>query len=92
MDQRNVYKHLTNYIYYDVVCNGSDIEPDVEVTYLGVNLDQSLSGSSIVNKIVTKCNNKIKFLYRNARSFDLQIKGMLVSDLVQCQFDYACSM
>ena len=30
-----------------VICNGSDIEPDVEVTYLVVNLDQSLSGSSI---------------------------------------------
>ena len=75
-----------------VVCNGSDIEPDVEVTYLGVNLDQSLSGSSIVNKIVTKCNNKIKFLYRNARSFDPQTKGMLASALVQCHFDYACSM
>ena len=45
----------------NVVCNGSDIEPDVEVTYLGVNLDQSLSGSSIVNKIellnvITKSN------------------------------------
>ena len=75
-----------------VVCNDSDIEPDVEVTYLGVNLDQSLSGSSIVNKIVTKCNNKIKFLYRNARSFDPQTKGMLASALVQCHFDYACSM
>ena len=73
-----------------LVCNGSDIEPDVEVTYLGVNLDQSLSGSSIVNKIVTKCNNKIKFLYRNARSFDPQTKGMLASALVQCHFDYAC--
>ena len=60
--------------------------------YLGVNLDQSLSGSSIVNKIVTKCNNKIKFLYRNARSFDPQTKGMLASALVQCHFDYACSM
>ena len=75
-----------------VVCNGSNIEPDVEVTYLGVNLDQSLSGSSIVNKIVTKRNNKIKFLYRNARSFDPQSKGMLASALVQCHFDYACSM
>ena len=75
-----------------VVCNGRDIEPDVEVTYLGVNLDQSLSGSSIVNKIVTKCNNKIKFLYRNARSFDPQTKGMLASALFQCHFDYACSM
>ena len=75
-----------------VVCNGSNIEPDVEVTYLGVNLDQSLSGSSIVNKIVTKCNNKIKFLYRNAKSFDPQTKGMLASALVQCHFDYACSM
>ena len=77
-----------------VVCNGNDIEPDVEVTYLGVNLYQSLSGSSIVNKIVTKskCNNKIKFLYRNARSFDPQTKGMLASALVQCHFDYSCSM
>ena len=70
-----------------VVCNGSDIEPDVAVTYLGVNLDQSLSGSSIVNKIVIKCNSKIKFLYRNTRSFDLQTKGMLASALAQCHFD-----
>ena len=70
-----------------VVCNGSDIEPGVEVTCLGVNLDQSPSGSSIVNKIVTKCNNKIKFLYRNAKSFDPQTKGMLASALVQCHFD-----
>ena len=75
-----------------VVCNGNGIEPDVEVTYLGVILDQYLSGSSIVNKIVTKCNNKIKFLYRNAKSFDLQTKGKLASALVQCHFDYACSM
>ena len=37
-------------------------------------------------------NNKIKFLYRNARSFDPQTKGMLASALVQCHFDYACSM
>ena len=70
-----------------VVFYGSDIEHDVEVTYLGVNLDQSLSGSSIVNKIVIKCNSKIKFLYRNTRSFDLQTKGMLASALVQCHFD-----
>ena len=33
-----------------VVCNGSEFERDDEVTCLGVNLDQSLTGSSIVNK------------------------------------------
>ena len=75
-----------------VVCNGKNIEPDIEVIYFGVNLDQFLSGSSIVNKIVTKCNNKIQFLYKDAKRFGLQTKGMLASALVQCYFDYACSM
>ena len=75
-----------------IVCDGRDIEPDAEVTYLGVTLDQALSGSSMVNQIVNKCSNKIKFLYSNTRSFNQRTKGMLASALIQCHFDYACSM
>ena len=51
-------------------CYGNDIESGAKVTYLGVTLDQNLSGSSMITKIVSKCNNKIKFLYRNAKNLD----------------------
>ena len=38
-----------------------------------------------------KVNNKIKFLYRQARYFDLRTKKNLVSALVLCKFDYSIS-
>ena len=53
-----------------ITCNGNDMESGERVTYLGVTLDQNSSGSSIITKIVSKCNNKIKFLYRNAKNLD----------------------
>ena len=75
-----------------ITCNSIDIEPGEKVTYLGVTLDQNLSGSSMITKIVSKCNNKIKFLYRNARNLDKKNKMLLTSALVQCHFDYGSSM
>ena len=74
-----------------VSCGGNDIESKSQVTYLGVTLDQSLSGDSIASKLLTKSSNKLKFLYRNTRNFDLKTKKLLVSALIQCHFDYACS-
>ena len=65
---------------------------ELHITYLGVTLDQNLSGSSMITKIVSKCNNKIKFLYRNAKNLDKKNKMLLTSALVQCHFDYGCSM
>ena len=59
-----------------------------EVTYLGVTLDQKLSGFSMISKIISKCNNKVKFLYRNANKLDKQTKMLLTSALIQCHFDY----
>jgi len=56
-----------------------------------VDLDQSLSGESIARKLVTKTNGKLKFLYRNTKSFNLKTKKLLVSALIQCHFDYAPS-
>ena len=75
-----------------ITCNGNDIESGEKVTYLGVTLDQNLSGSSMITKIVSKCNNKIKFLYRNAKNLDKKTKMLLTSALVQCHFDYGSSM
>ena len=75
-----------------ITCNGRSIESGTEVSYLGVDIDQSLSCFSITNKIVNKCTNKIKFLYRNTKNFDQHTKAMLASALVQCHFDYACAI
>ena len=46
----------------------------------------------MITKIVSKCNNKIKFLYRNAKNLDKKTKMLLTSALVQCHFDYGSSM
>ncbi len=37
-----------------------------EVRYLGINLDDTLSGEGILETIVKKCSGRIKFLYRQA--------------------------
>ena len=50
-----------------ITCKGNDIESRAKVTHLGVNLDLNLSGSSMITKIVSKCNNTIKILYRKAK-------------------------
>ena len=46
----------------------------------------------MITKIISKCNNKIKFLYRNANNLDKQTKMLLTSALIQCHFDYGSSM
>ena len=63
-------KRLAKIRELHITCNGNNIESGAKVTYLGVTLDQNLSGSSMITKIVSKCNNKIKFLYRNAKNLD----------------------
>ena len=75
-----------------VTFDGSAIGSESEVTYLGVILDQTLSGASTARTIITKSTNKVKFLYRNARSLDRKSKTMLTSALIQCHFDYASAI
>ena len=41
---------------------------------------------------ITKSTNKLKFLYRNARSLDSKFKAVLTSALIQCHFDYASAI
>ena len=75
----------------NIVCNGIVIESKSTVTYLGVTLYQSLSGDVIASGGLFKTSNKLKFLYRNARKFNMKTTKLLVSSLIQCHFDYTCS-
>merc|ERR1712033_13885 len=61
------------------------------VKYLGVQIDDDLSGSSIVKETIKKANTRLKFLYRNKNLLNFQCRKTLCSALIQCHFDYSCS-
>ena len=65
----------------NVICNGNVIESKSNITYLGVTLDQFLSGEIIASNILYKSSNKLKFLCRNAGIFNLK-KTLLISALI----------
>ncbi len=59
--------------------------------YLGIKIDETLSGNGILDTILKKCNDRIKFLYRQARCFPTALKQTLCQSLVQSHLDYAIS-
>ena len=77
--------------YLNVSCNGSQIQSSSKVKYLGVTLDQFLSGDQIANSVLQKANTRLKFLYRKRNFLTEQTKRLLAIALIQCHYDYACS-
>jgi len=67
------------------------IEQKETVKYLGVSLDSKLSGKSMVENILSKINNKLKFLYRKQRFLNKNIRRLLCNSLIQPHYDFACS-
>ena len=74
-----------------IMCKGNQIEQKDHVNYLGLRLDNTLSGDNIAKDVIAKCNNRLKFLYRNGHSLNIHTKKLLCSALIQCHYDYACS-
>ena len=64
------HKRLKNKKELNVVCNGVKIDSKPNVNYLGTKLDQTLSGETTANSVISKCNSRLKFLYRKANYFD----------------------
>ena len=58
------------------------------VKYLGVSLDQSLGGKYIAESILKR---KIWTLWRQAKYSNRNSSKVLVTSLILCHFDYACS-
>ncbi len=57
-------KKLSKIQNFTISCNGQEIKSTSTVKYLGSFLDSDLSGTSIVDSILSKVNSRIKFLYR----------------------------
>ena len=70
-----------------VLCNGHNIKAQNSVKYLGLNLDDQLSGEAIVNNIVQKVNTRLKDL---ERQFSFLEEKSVCTALIQCHLDHAC--
>ena len=72
-------------------CNGTQISSKSSVKYLGVDLDQTLSGQIIANKVISKIGARLKYLFRQSTFLTTNSRKLLASALIQCHLDYACS-
>jgi hypothetical protein len=74
---------------FKIECNGQVIDAANSVKYLGIDLDQWMSGESIAQKVIKKTTGRIKFLYRQGSCLNFSCRKLLCSALIQCHFDYA---
>ena len=84
-------KRLRKVNDFEVRCNNEVIKQVTNVKYLGLQLDNHLSGESTVNNILKKTNSRLKFLYRHKDMLNFKCRKTLCSSLIQCHFDYSCS-
>ena len=70
---------------YNIVTSKSS-----KITYLGCELDESLSGEAMTLKVINKINSRLKFLYMKNRYLTPYLKWFLFNALIQPHFDYAC--
>ena len=70
-------------IQYGVV----EIKQYSKVTYLGSELDESLSGEAMTLKVINKISGRFKFIYKKNR----YITWLISNALIQSYFDYASS-
>jgi hypothetical protein len=75
---------------YVIKCNDHTIKRSDTVKYLGVFLDSNLSGDAMVNHIIKKANQKLKFLYRYQSCLSQKSRKQLCVSLIQCHIDYSC--
>ena len=76
---------------FDIQHGDVKIKQYSKVTYLGCELDESLSGEVMALKVIIKINGRLKFLYRKNRYLTPYLKRLLCNALIQPHFDYACS-
>ena len=74
-----------------IKCGDALITPKSEIKYLGLDIHQSLDGEITADKVIKKANSRLKFLYRKGGFLNVYTKKLLVSALIQCHYDYACS-
>ena len=75
----------------NVKCGDISIKNVFKVKYLGIEINNTLSGADIVTNIIKKTNTRLKFLYRYKDMLNFSIRKTLCTALIQCHYDYSCS-
>lgn len=73
----------------DISCNGELIGSREEVIYLGATIDRRLSFESMAMSVIHSSNDRLTFLCMANKFLYVYTKKLLVSSLVQCNFDSA---
>ena len=67
-----------------ISCNSMTINTSSSVEYLGVILDNTLSGDhSITSNVIKKTNGRLKFLYRHSNCLNFKSRQTLTSALLR---------
>ena len=69
-------------------CNNVAMEAKAPVKYLGVVLDQDMSGKTMGSIVVKKVNSVLKFLYRKKCFLNFKNGKLLCTALIQSRLDY----
>ena len=75
----------------EIIYNNIRIKQHPGVTYLGCILEETISGESMANKVISKVNARLKFLHRKNKYLTPNLRRLLCNALIQPHFDYACS-
>ena len=75
----------------EIVYNNIRIKQHSRVTYLGCIFDETISGESMANKLVSKVNARLKFLDPKNKYLTPNLGRLLCNALIQLHFDYAYS-
>ena len=76
---------------FKVRVGGTEITAKETINYLGCILDNHLTGVNMAQKVLTKINQRIRFISRISRFLDKRALQTLAGALVQSLFDYACT-
>ena len=76
---------------FHIKYNDQTINPQDSINYLGVSIDQHVSGDNMVDNLVRKAIGRLKFLYRHSGYLNQTLRRNLCSALIQCHLDYCCA-
>lgn len=76
---------------FNIFLGDTELVAKETVSYLGCMLDNNLSGTSQAQKVITKVNQRVRFMARISKFLDTKTLVILAGALIQPYYDYACS-
>jgi len=76
---------------FKVSCFGREVRRMSKVKYLGVILDENLSGNAHATDVIKKASARLSFLYRKSGFLDFKSRATLCMALMQPFMDYCCN-